>query len=56
MRARIEKWFDQHKAELGANYQVLRDLVVFVEKPRVGHEGMVRSGITESLTARAEAR
>ncbi|HEY1279282.1 MAG TPA: hypothetical protein VGF22_06380 [Acidimicrobiales bacterium] len=52
MRARIEKWFDQHKVELGVNYDVLRSLVVFVEKPGLGHEGMVRSGITESLTAR----
>ena len=52
MRTRIEKWFDQHKADLGSHYEVLRNLVVFVEKPGVGHEGMVRSGVTESLAAR----
>ena len=52
MRTRIEKWFGQHQTDLGVHFEVLRNLVVFVEKPGVGHEGMVRSGITESLMAR----
>jgi hypothetical protein len=39
MRTRIEKWFDQHKAELGVNYQALRDLVVFVENPGLATRG-----------------
>ena len=34
---------------LGANAAVLRNLVVFVRKTQVGHEGIVRSGVTESL-------
>src|SRR5215467_8846052 len=52
MRTRIEKWFGQHQTDLGVHFEVLRNLVVFVEKPGVDHEGMVRSGITESLMAR----
>jgi hypothetical protein len=51
----IDKWFHDNERALGPNYQALRDLVVFVKKPRVGHEGMVRSGITESLMARSGA-
>lgn len=48
---RIDNWFTRHKARLGANYQVLRNLVVFIPKSGVKHEGIVRAGITESLTA-----
>ena len=51
MGNRIDGWFTSNKAKLGANYQVLRNLVVLVPKPGVTHEGIVRAGITESLKA-----
>ena len=55
MGNRIDGWFTRNKSRLGANYQVLRDLVVLFPKPGVTHEGIVRAGITESLTATAGA-
>jgi hypothetical protein len=51
MGNRIDRWFTSNKAKLGANYQVLRNLVVLVPKPGATHEGIVGAGITESLTA-----
>lgn len=49
VEGRVDGWFRRHAATLGANAPVLRNLVVFVRKSNVGHEGIVRSGITETL-------
>ncbi len=46
---RIDGWFKKNATALGVNAPVLRNLVVFVRKSNVGHEGIVGSGITESL-------
>lgn len=50
---RIDAWFRAHAGALGGNAAVLRNLVVFVRKAKVGHEGIVRSGVTESLVRAA---
>lgn len=56
LNQRIERWFQTNDSKLGANRQTLRGLVVLAPKHGAGHEGIVRAGIPESLTARGGAR
>jgi hypothetical protein len=49
LEKRIDDWFRANAAALGPNTSSLRNLVVFVRKTQVGHEGIVGAGVTESL-------
>src|SRR5205814_5746678 len=50
MGKRLDQWFDDHKSTIGTNEKVLRDLIIFDPKTGVGHEGIVRAGVTDALT------
>lgn len=49
LEKRIDDWFRVNGPALGSNATLLRNLVVFVRKTQVGHEGIVGAGVTESL-------
>lgn len=50
LQERIDRWFADNSARLGANATILRDLIVFVPIPGVHHEGMLRAGVKDALT------